>query len=99
MRGARVCGGGPGRPPECPGGRRTALWASVGPWQYQSEARLGGWLGSTGIAPTQYPTHCTTPGTTPPPYPAECSAHYASTVPGNSSSGSAKEILGVNNAQ
>ena len=34
MRGAQVCGGA-SRAPECLGGRRTAVLALVGPWQYQ----------------------------------------------------------------
>ena len=68
--------------------------ALVGPWQYQSWAQGGGWVGTTLPHPPRYP-----PGSTPLPVP-RCTARTAVLVGAccTAVSRSAKEILGVNNA-
>ena len=59
------CAERPVRASECLGGRRTALLAWVGPWQYQCSLRTGYWVGGRGSTHPVYPSQqypvCTLP--------------------------------------
>ena len=93
-----MCGEGPGRPSECPGGRRTAGRPSVGPWQYQSEAH--GWVGWVGTRYTTLPVVPSPQYPVYPPsrYPLSRSARYEEGAHPTCTLRRPKEILGVNNA-
>ena len=58
----------------------------------------GWWVGGTRYAPSQYPPSHTTPGTPLPTAPHRALAVIVMYSTANSSFGSAKEILGVDNA-
>ena len=98
-----MCGGGPGRPPECHGGRRNA-WS----WQWLGPGNTNGWVGRgvPGIVPTQYTPPrrhsralLALPHTCSSPYTADATVWVPTGHRTYDSFESTKEILGVDNAQ
>ena len=87
-----MCGRGLEGPWSGPVDAETLYLALVGPWQYQSEAQAGCWLGTTPPLPTRlhHPRYYPSPPHT---------LHEGVLMVGTAVLTSAKEILGVDNAR